>query len=164
MFAIFIEGLHGYSGSTWIGNEPTVEEAKKAAEDYRARSDFAIIVPCAAFLDFDGERVCKDSPPMQYPEGTPLIAVSQKSQRNWIQRNGFRAWADICEKFPSGGTFQIAELINELPSMRHLAQRTQRDFLRLVLHVVILGMGQFPDDYVDSPRLERNGNFYSIIN
>jgi len=57
MFAIFIEGLHGISGSTWIGNEPTVEEAKKAAEDYREHSDFAIIVPCAAFLDFDGERV-----------------------------------------------------------------------------------------------------------
>jgi len=57
MFAIFIVGLHGISGSTWAGNEPTVEEAKKVAENYRERSDFAIIVPCAAFLDFYGERM-----------------------------------------------------------------------------------------------------------
>ena len=57
MFGIFLQGR---GGMTWLGNEPTLEDAKQVGDAYRQREtddvDFVIIMKVEALIDVDGER------------------------------------------------------------------------------------------------------------
>ncbi len=79
---------------------------------------------------------------MKYYPDAPLVMSNQQSA---IETYGDGIWEHICNKCICGKSYHIDDILGDVPEMQHLADRTQKDYIRAVLKNVWWEQETIPD-------------------